>query len=68
VSSCPDHPCNGSPDKRRLRPIRTCHDLTKGGYLVEGLDNEGKTPWRFNFKGKLADWTPEAIMEAATRR
>ena len=44
------------------------HDLTNGGYLVEGLDNESKVPWRFNFKGKLADWTPEAIMEAAGKR
>ena len=44
------------------------HDLTNGGYLVEGLDNESKTPWRFGFKGKLADWTPEAIMEQATSK
>jgi len=44
------------------------HDLTNGGYLVEGLDNESTAPWRFNFKGRLADWTPEAIMEAASKR
>ncbi len=44
------------------------HDLTNGGYLVEGLDNDSKTPWRFNFKGKLADWTPEAVLESMTRR
>jgi hypothetical protein len=44
------------------------HDLSNGGYLVEGLDNASTTPWRFNFRGKLADWAPEAIMEAASRR
>ena len=44
------------------------HDLSNGGYLVEGLDNDSKTPWRFNFRGKLADWSPEAIMEAASSK
>jgi len=44
------------------------HDLSNGGYLLEGLDNDSKVPWRFNFKGKAADWTPEAIMEAASKR
>ena len=47
---------------------RIYHDLDNGGYLVEGLDNQGRMPWRFNFKGRLADWTPEAIMEAAGGR
>ncbi len=43
------------------------HDLSNGGYLVENLDNESKMPWRFNFKGKAAELTPEAIMGAASR-
>ncbi|MBB1074347.1 DUF1329 domain-containing protein, partial [Rhodoferax sp. 4810] len=43
------------------------HDLFNGGYLVEGLDNESKVPWRFGFKGKAADWTSEAIMDTASK-
>jgi predicted RND superfamily exporter protein len=44
------------------------HDLNNGGYVVEGIDTESKVPWRFGFKGKLSDWTPEAIMEASSKR
>ena len=39
-----------------------------GGYLVENLDNESKMSWRFNYKGKAAEWTPEAVMSTASRR
>ena len=44
------------------------HDLSNGGYLVENLDNESKMSWRFNYKGKAAEWTPEAVMSTASRR
>jgi hypothetical protein len=37
------------------------HDLTTGGYILGGLDNEIKEPIRFGVKGKLIDFQPDAL-------
>ena len=37
------------------------HDLTNGGYLVDNLDNEIKTPIVFGRKAKWADFQPERL-------
>jgi hypothetical protein len=37
------------------------HDLNSGGYLVGGLDNEIKEPIRFDAKGKLTEFQPDAL-------
>ena len=37
------------------------HDLTNGGYLVDNLDNEIKTPIVFGRKSKWADFQPERL-------
>ena len=37
------------------------HDLDTGGYIVGGLDNELKTVVKFNAKGKVADFNPDAL-------
>lgn len=40
------------------------HDLTNGGYLLAGLDNESKGAILWNQKGKLADFQPDALRRA----
>ena len=37
------------------------HDLTTGGYIVGGLDNEIKEPIQFGTKGRLMDFQPDAL-------
>jgi hypothetical protein len=37
------------------------HDLDSGGYLVGGLDNEIREPIRFDAKGKLTEFQPDAL-------
>jgi hypothetical protein len=37
------------------------HDLTSGGYIAGGLDNEIKEPVQFNVKGRVADFQPDAL-------
>ena len=37
------------------------HDLTSGGYLAGGFDNEIKEPIQFDVKGKLGDFQPDAL-------
>jgi hypothetical protein len=37
------------------------HDLTSGGYITGGLDNEVKEPIKFGFKGRLMDFKPDSL-------
>lgn len=37
------------------------HDLTSGGYITGGYDNESKEPILFNAKGKLKDFQPDSL-------
>jgi hypothetical protein len=37
------------------------HDLTTGGYIAGGFDNEVKEPMRFGVKGRLGDFQPDAL-------
>ena len=37
------------------------HDLTSGGYMLGGLDNETKEPIQFGVKGRLSDFQPDAL-------
>jgi hypothetical protein len=37
------------------------HDLTTGGYIAGGFDNEIKEPMRFGVKGQLRDFQPDAL-------
>jgi hypothetical protein len=37
------------------------HDLTSGGYIAGGFDNEIKEPMRFGAKGRLGDFQPDAL-------
>jgi len=37
------------------------HDLTSGGYITGGYDNEVKEPIQFGVKGKLSDFQPDAL-------
>ena len=37
------------------------HDLTSGGYIAGGFDNEIKEPMRFNVRGRLAEFQPDAL-------
>ena len=37
------------------------HDLTSGGYIAGGLDNEIKEPVQFNVKGRVGDFQPDAL-------
>jgi hypothetical protein len=37
------------------------HDLTSGGYIAGGFDNEIREPMRFNVKGKIGDFQPDAL-------
>ncbi len=37
------------------------HDLTSGGYIAGGFDNEIREPLQFGVKGKLSDFQPDAL-------
>jgi hypothetical protein len=37
------------------------HDLTSGGYITGGFDNEVKEPMKFGVKGRLTDFQPDAL-------
>ena len=37
------------------------HDLTTGGYIAGGLDNEIREPIQFGVKGRLMDFQPDAL-------
>jgi hypothetical protein len=37
------------------------HDLTSGGYIAGGLDNEIREPIQFGVKGKLSEFQPDAL-------
>jgi hypothetical protein len=37
------------------------HDLTTGGYIAGGLDNEVKEPIQFGTQGRLMDFQPDAL-------
>jgi hypothetical protein len=37
------------------------HDLTTGGYIAGGLDNEVKEPMQFGVEGRLMDFKPDAL-------
>ena len=43
------------------------HDLNSGAYYAAGLDNEIKTPWDWNQKGKWADFQPDALRRLGTK-
>jgi hypothetical protein len=43
------------------------HDLSNGNYLLSNLDNEVKLPWKFNQKGKWADFQPDALRRMGTK-
>ena len=40
------------------------HDVDSGAYIVGGLDNELKSVVKFNVKGKIADFQPDALRRA----
>jgi hypothetical protein len=42
------------------------HDLSNGGYLASSLSNQ-ESAWKFNVKGKLADFQPDALRRAGTK-
>jgi len=37
------------------------HDLTSGGYIAGGFDNEIREPMQFNVTGKIGDFQPDAL-------
>jgi len=37
------------------------HDLTSGGYIAGGFDNEIREPLQFGVKGKLSEFQPDAL-------
>lgn len=37
------------------------HDLSNGAYVLTGLDNKYKEPWKFGVKGRMADFQPDAL-------
>jgi len=37
------------------------HDLSSGGYIAGGFDNEIREPMKFGVKGKLSDFQPDAL-------
>jgi len=43
------------------------HDLTNGGYLLAGLDNEVKQPWSFGEKAAWAEFQPDALRRSGTK-
>jgi hypothetical protein len=45
----------------------TIHDLTSGAYLISGTTFDVPTPWKFNVKGKLADFQPDELRRMGTK-
>lgn len=43
------------------------HDLDNGSYFITGLDNEITEPIRFNVKGKIIDFLPDALRRTTDR-
>lgn len=43
------------------------HDLTNGNYLVTHLDNEVKTPIKFDIKERWSNFQPDALRRRGTR-
>lgn len=43
------------------------HDLDSGSYYLGGLDNELKTVGQFNVKGKVIDFSPDALRRLGTK-
>jgi len=43
------------------------HDLNSSAYYAAGLDNEIKTPWDWNQKGKWGDFQPDALRRMGTK-
>ena len=39
-------------------------DLTNHSYVLTGLDNESKAPWRFGVRGRMVDFQPDALRRA----
>jgi hypothetical protein len=39
-------------------------DLTNDSYVLTGLDNESKTPWKFGVHGRMVDFQPDALRRA----
>ena len=37
------------------------HDLSNGSYVLTGLDNASREPWRFGVRGRVADFSPDAL-------
>ena len=42
------------------------HDLSNGGYYIASLGSQ-EPQWKFNVKGKLVDFEPDALRRAGTR-
>ncbi len=43
------------------------YDLNNGGYYLAGLDNQIKTPWNFDQKGRWGDFQPDALRRLGTK-
>lgn len=43
------------------------HDLSNNSYVLTGLDNEYKQPWKFGVKGRMADFQPDSLRRLGTR-
>ena len=39
-------------------------DLTNNSYVLTGLDNESKAPWKFGVHGRMVDFQPDALRRA----
>jgi hypothetical protein len=39
-------------------------DLTNDSYVLTGLDNESKAPWKFGVHGRMIDFQPDALRRA----
>jgi len=50
-----------------LVPAHIWHDLNSGAYYLANLDNEMKSNWDFNQKGKWADFQPDALRRLGTK-
>ena len=47
--------------------VNVWHDLNSSAYYAAGLDNEIKTPWDWNQKGKWGDFQPDALRRMGTK-
>ncbi len=43
------------------------HDLSNGAYLLGSLDNEQPETWKFDQKGKVVDFQPDALRRAGVK-